>query len=48
VVKLANDLPKKMDAARAREDWGWKPEYDWDRTVQDFIAEVKAHPDFYK
>ena len=48
VVKLANDLPKNMDATRAREDWGWKPEYDWDRTVQDFIAEVKAHPDFYK
>jgi threonine 3-dehydrogenase len=48
VVKLASALPKKMDAARAREDWGWKPEYDWDRTVQDFIAEVRAHPDFYE
>jgi len=48
VVKLARDMPKKMDAARAREDWNWKPEYDWDKTVQDFIAEVKAHPDLYK
>ena len=48
VVKLARDMPKKMDAARAREDWGWKPEYDWDRTVQDFIAEVKAHSDLYR
>ena len=48
VVKLASDMPKKMDATRAREDWGWKPEYDWDKAVQDFIAEVKANPNLYK
>lgn len=48
VVKLARDMPKKMDATRAREDWGWKPEYDWDKAVQDFIAEVKANPNLYK
>jgi len=48
VVKLASDMPKKMDATRAREDWGWKPECDWDKAVQDFIAEVKANPNLYK
>ena len=48
VVRLASDMPKKMDATRAREDWGWKPEYDWDKAVQDFIAEVKANPNLYK
>jgi threonine 3-dehydrogenase len=48
VVKLASDMPKKMDAARAREDWGWKPEYDWDKAVQDFIVEVKTNPDSYR
>jgi threonine 3-dehydrogenase len=48
VVKLASALPKDMDATRASEDWGWKPEYDWDRTVQDFIAEFRVHPDFYE
>lgn len=48
VVKLASDMPKMMDAAKAREDWGWKPEYDWDKAVQDFIAEIKANPNLYK
>lgn len=48
VVKLARDMPKGMDAAKAREDWGWKPEYDWHKAVQDFIAEVKANPNLYK
>ena len=48
VVKLAKDMPKGMDATRAREDWDWEPEYDWDKTVQDFIAEVKANPDSYE
>jgi threonine 3-dehydrogenase len=47
VVKLASDMPKRMDAARAREDWGWKPEYDWDKAVQDFIVELKTNPDSY-
>ena len=48
VVRLVRDMPKRVDDARAREDWGWEPEYDWDRTVQDFVAEVKAHPDLYE
>jgi len=48
VVKLAKDMPREMDATGAREDWDWEPEYDWDKTVQDFIAEVKTHPDLYK
>jgi len=48
VVELAQNMPKKMDDRRAREDWGWKPEYDWDKAVQDFIAEVKANPDSYE
>ena len=48
VVKLVGDMPKKVDDTRAREDWGWKPEYDWDKAVRDFIAEIKTNPSLYK
>jgi threonine 3-dehydrogenase len=47
VVKLAGSMPRMVDDTRAREDWGWKAEYDWDMAVQDFIAEVNANPDLY-
>lgn len=47
VVRLVRDMPKEVDDTRAREDWGWAPEYDWDRAVQDFVAEIKSHPELY-
>ncbi len=31
----------------AREEWGWKPEYDRDRAVDDFISELRQHPERY-
>jgi threonine 3-dehydrogenase len=48
VVRLVRDMPKEVDDTWAREDWGWVPEYDWDRTVQDFITEIKSHPELYE
>ena len=37
-----------IDDARAREEWGWKPEFiDIEKVVADFIEEVKARPDFW-
>ncbi|MCK4222478.1 MAG: NAD-dependent epimerase/dehydratase family protein [Dehalococcoidia bacterium] len=47
VVKLVRGMPTRVDDSRARQDWGWSPEYDWDRTVQDFMVELEAHPDLY-
>jgi threonine 3-dehydrogenase len=47
IVRLAADMPKAVDDSRAREDWGWIPEYDWDRTVIDFISEINHNPDKY-
>ena len=31
----------------AREDWGWKPEYDNEKAMDDFISEVQQHPERY-
>lgn len=31
----------------AREEWGWKPEYDSERSMDDFISEVRQHPERY-
>jgi len=37
-----------IDDTRAREEWGWKPEFtDIEKVVADFIAEVKNRPDFW-
>ncbi len=48
VVSLVRDMPKEVDDTRAREDWGWAPEYNWDRTVEDFAAEIRSHPELYQ
>ena len=31
----------------AREDWGWKPEYDNEKAMDDFISELLQHPERY-
>jgi threonine 3-dehydrogenase len=37
-----------IDDTRAREEWGWKPEFtDVEKVVADFINEVKTRPDFW-
>jgi nucleoside-diphosphate-sugar epimerase len=37
-----------IDDARAREEFGWKPEFtDIGKVVADFIEEVKTRPDFW-
>ena len=37
-----------IDDTRAREEWGWKPEFtDIQKVVADFIEEVKVKPDFW-
>jgi nucleoside-diphosphate-sugar epimerase len=37
-----------INDTRAREEWGWKPEFtDVEKVVADFIKEVKTRPDFW-
>ena len=38
---------KPLNDDRAREEWGWKPEYKIDRMVRELIAELKANPHRY-
>ena len=47
VAGLVRRMPKYVDDARARNDWGWKAQYDWNAAVTDFIATLEAHPSLY-
>jgi len=38
-----------LDDTPAREEWGWRPQYGTvDAIVEDFIKEVRAHPEWYR
>lgn len=38
---IAESWPNSLDDTCAREEWGWKPEYDLDTMSQDMIAKLK-------
>lgn len=38
---IADSWPNKMDDSCAREEWGWKPEYDLDSMTKDMIDNLK-------
>ncbi|MBT7094512.1 MAG: L-threonine 3-dehydrogenase, partial [Bacteroidetes bacterium] len=37
---IAQSWPNQMDDSCAREEWGWKPEYDLDRMTRDMIQVI--------
>lgn len=39
---IADSWPDKMDDTCAREEWGWKPEYDLDAMTTDMLAKLKV------
>ncbi|MDE6017539.1 MAG: NAD-dependent epimerase/dehydratase family protein [Muribaculaceae bacterium] len=45
--KIADSWPDSLDDSCAREEWGWKPEYDLDAMTQDMLKNLrlKLHPD---
>jgi threonine 3-dehydrogenase len=47
MVRLAAAAPRIIDDSRARNDWGWKPKFNWEKVVEDFIFEVNNNPDKY-
>jgi len=47
ITGLVNRMPKHINDAKAREEWGWHTEYDWSASVQDFIAALLEHPELY-
>jgi len=48
-MEIMGSLPiKVLDDSRAREEWGWQPQYtNYEKVVADFIQEVKTRPEFY-
>ena len=38
---IAESWPNKLDDTCAREEWGWKPEYDLDAMTKDMLAKLK-------
>lgn len=45
VVKLLASWPVEIDDRAARTDWNWLPEYDLDRTADEFLAKLKREFD---
>jgi nucleoside-diphosphate-sugar epimerase len=40
--RIAESWPRRMDDAAAREEWGWRPEYDLARMAEDMIEHLSA------
>ncbi len=37
-AKIVASWPEDVDDSRARADWGWRPEYDWDRAFDEYLV----------
>ena len=37
-ARIAASWPEDVDDSRARAEWGWRPEYDWGRAFDDYLA----------
>jgi nucleoside-diphosphate-sugar epimerase len=40
---IADSWPDSIDDIRAREDWGWKPEYDLDAMTEDILKNLPSY-----
>jgi threonine 3-dehydrogenase len=45
---ILDKLLLPIDDRIARTEWGWEPSYDQKRIVDDFLEELKAHPERYE
>jgi len=39
--KIADSWPRSIDDSAAREEWGWKPDYDLEKMVKDMIEKLQ-------
>lgn len=44
---IISRLTVRFDDSRAREEWGWEPRYTQDEMVDDFLHEMRLHPERY-
>lgn len=47
IQNYIDSLVRPVDDSNARQEWGWKPQYDLEGMVDDFLQEVKLHPQRY-
>lgn len=47
MTEIVRSWPRFMDETRATQEWGWQTKYHLEESVQDFIRELKAHPEIY-
>jgi threonine 3-dehydrogenase len=47
IEEILNHLCRPLDDADARREWGWKPAYDQERIVDDFLRELRLNPGRY-
>lgn len=45
--EMLDKLALPIDDAIARKEWNWRPEYDQERIVDDFLEEMRIHPQRY-
>jgi threonine 3-dehydrogenase len=44
---MIDNLVKPIDDSVAEKEWGWRSEYDLERMVDDFLMEMREHPELY-
>jgi len=45
--KIAESWPQQIDDREARQDWGWRPEFDLEKMTDDMLLNLKnavSHP----
>jgi threonine 3-dehydrogenase len=47
IEEVLDRLLLPLDDTNARREWGWRPAYDQERIVDDFLMELSAHPERY-
>jgi nucleoside-diphosphate-sugar epimerase len=47
LVNVIDKLFLPIDDRFAREEWNWKPQYDQKQLIDDFLREMKLHPNRY-
>lgn len=48
LLAILDDAIKPLDDTNARNEWGWHPEYNLERIVDEFLQELKQNPKRYE
>jgi threonine 3-dehydrogenase len=45
---ILDQLLRPIDDSRAREEWQWRPAFDQEGIIEDFLLELRVHPERYR